>query len=264
MKKITSLIILILCSAQVFAWGRLGHAAIAEIAQRHLTKEAKENIMHYTGGADLASFSVWMDIVAKEEPFKTELAGWHAAIATPDCESPVYIRKAYRNCRDGVTAMEYFRDLLKDYEEIEDSVVFDAIKCMVHIVADFHCPVHVRYTDCVNEGKYDVIYKGQAVRFHNFWDSTLLQDATGLNWKQYGEYVDRIDTWKKRKIRSVSKGWAREWFEDAAATVRPYIDEVHAGDTLPDDYVQTHTSLADELILRAGYQLAAALNEIFG
>lgn len=249
---------------QLFGWGRLGHAVIAEIAQRHLTPKAKATIMHYTGGEDLAAFSCWMDVVDKNEPFKTSHAGWHASIADPDCKSPLYIRKEARNCRDGVTAMEYFRELLEDYPEMEDSLVLESIRCMVHIVGDFHCPVHIRYTDCVNEGKFDVIYNGGTIRFHNFWDSTLLQDATGLGWKQYSEYADRIDTWKKRQIKSVSKGWAREWFEDAAATVRPMIDEVHPGDVLPEDYVEKHQDLAEELLLKSAYQLAAALNAIFG
>lgn len=246
------------------AWGRLGHSTIAEIAERHLTDKAKQNIAVYTGGEKLAAFSSWVDEVAGIEPYKTEHRGWHASIADENCCSPLYIRKDYRNCRDGVTAMEFFRVYLEDYTKLKDSTVYEAIKCIVHIVGDFHCPQHVRYTDNVNQGKYDVTYKGRQVKYHSFWDSTLIQDASGLKWNQYATYADRLDTWNKKQIRNVTKGWAREWFEDAARDVRPTVGKVNAGDTLEENYVQDHIELAENQIRKAGYQLAAALNEIFG
>lgn len=265
MKKIIAFSLAAVMAVPALGWGRLGHAAIAEIAQRHLTPQADAAVMKYTGGENLASFSSWMDIVSKQEPYKTVQAGWHASVANPDCESPLYVRKQVRDCKDGVTAMEYFRALLKDnYKEMEDSVVLDAIKCMVHIVGDFHCPVHVRYSDCTNDGKFMVKFNGKDIRFHNFWDTDMLQYASGLNWKQYGEYADRLDTWNKKQIKAAQKGWARDWFEDAARCVRPMIDEVRPGDVLDDQYVDEHIGLAEDLLRKSGYQLAAALNEIFG
>ena len=35
-------------------WGPVGHRAIAEVAQRHLTPKAKAAIERYTGGTPLA------------------------------------------------------------------------------------------------------------------------------------------------------------------------------------------------------------------
>ncbi|MCQ2135449.1 MAG: S1/P1 nuclease [Bacteroidales bacterium] len=265
MRRIVFLCLCALACIPMSGWGRLGHYTVAEIDQRHLTPKAEATIMAYTGGAPLADFAVWMDVVAKEEPYKTVQFGWHASVANPDCESPLYVRKAVRDCRDGVTAMEYFRALLEDnYQEMEDSVVLDAIKCMVHIVADFHCPVHLRYTDCVNDGKFQITFNGKEVRYHTFWDTNLLQYASGLNWKQYSEYADRLDTWNKKQIKAAQKGWAREWFEDAARCIRPMIDEVRPGDALDGQYVEEHIGLAEDLLRKSAYQLAAALNQIFG
>lgn len=266
MKKtiIILMAVLAISSFRSAAWGRLGHATIAEIAERHLTPEAKKVIMEYTGGASLASFSSWMDEVAGQEPYKTELAGWHASIADENCKSPLYIRKEYRNARDGVTAMNYFREYLEDYKEMDDSLVFDAIKCMTHIVGDFHCPQHVRYTDCHNQGYYQVIVFGKSEKYHSFWDSGVIQRGSGLKWNQYKEYADRLDTWNKRQIKACTKGWAREWFEDAARDVRPTINTVKDGDVLGQEYIDSHIGLAEQQICKAGYQLAKALNEIFG
>lgn len=263
MKRIIP-VILIALSSQLYcgAWGRLGHCTVQEIALRHLTPETKAVIDRYGGLKPEDSF--WMDIASKEPPYKEALAGWHAAIATPEFKSPVEVRQEYRKSRDGVTAMEYFKDYLKDYESLPDSVVTEAIRCIVHIVGDFHCPAHVRYTDNVNEGKFNVSFLGKETRMHNVWDSDLIQHASGLNWKQYAEYADRLDTWNRRQIRKVQKGWAREWFEDAARDVRPFVDTVNPGDELGEDWAREWITLAELELRKAGYQLAAALNEIFG
>ena len=266
MKKniLIALAVLAISSLNAAAWGRLGHATIAEIAERHLTPEAKATIMSYTGGASLASFSCWMDEVAGIEPFKTELQGWHASIADENCQSPLYIRKEYRNARDGVTAMNYFREYLEDYKAMDDSLVLFSIKCITHIIGDFHCPQHVRYTDCQNQGYYHVIVDGKSVRYHSFWDSGVIQRGSGLKADGYKEYADRLDTWNKRQIKACTKGWAREWFEDGARDIRPTINTVKEGDVLGKEYIDSHIGLAEDQIRKAGYQLAKALNEIFG
>ena len=47
--------------ADCAAWGTVGHRAIAEVAQRHLTPKAKAAIERYTGGTPLAEYAVFMD-----------------------------------------------------------------------------------------------------------------------------------------------------------------------------------------------------------
>ena len=43
--------------ADCAAWGTVGHRAIAEVAQRHLTPKAKAAIERYTGGTPLAEYA---------------------------------------------------------------------------------------------------------------------------------------------------------------------------------------------------------------
>ena len=245
-------------------WGRLGHATIAEIAERHLAPKAKSNIAKYTHGTPLADYASWMDVVSGTLPYKDEFRGWHASVCTPDCRSPLYIRKEVRDCRDGVTAMEFFREYLKDYKEMPDSLVLQAIKCIVHIVGDFHCPSHVRYSDEVNELLYKVKFFGKEGKLHAVWDTGLIQQHSGFTHNDYREYADRLDTWKKCRIRKVSRGWAREWFEDCAADVRPTIRTVPEGAEIGQEFVDANYALAELELRKAGYRLAAALNTVFG
>ena len=147
--------------ADCAAWGTVGHRAIAEVAQRHLTPKAKAAIERYTGGTPLAEYAVFMDEVAADPRYKEPFRGWHASIADAECNSPAEVREKYRKGRDGVTGAETLTAALKNYRELDDSVVLTYIKCIVHMVADFHCPAHVRYTDAHNEGKFDVTFFGK-------------------------------------------------------------------------------------------------------
>lgn len=151
---------------------------------------------------------------------------------------------------------------LKNYRELDDSVVLTYIKCIVHIVADYHCPAHVRYTDAHNEGKFDVTFFGKPTTLHRVWDSGVIA-RSHPDWK-YQDYADHLDNASKREIRRMTKGSYREWFEDGARDVRPSIGWVEEGDALGEEFMVKAVPLAEQQLRKAGYQLAAALNRIFG
>ena len=73
-KLLLSLSLLVFCCLPSLGWGRLGHATIAEIAERHLTPAARANIERYTHGTPLAAYSSWMDEVVNTPPYKETLA----------------------------------------------------------------------------------------------------------------------------------------------------------------------------------------------
>ena len=166
--------------ADCAAWGTVGHRAIAEVAQRHLTPKAKAAIERYTGGTPLAEYAVFMDEVAADPRYKEPFRGWHASIADAECNSPAEVREKYRKGRDGVTGAETLTAALKNYRELDDSVVLTYIKCIVHMVADFHCPAHVRYTDAHNEGKFDVTFFSKPKTLHSVWDSGVIAQSIGM------------------------------------------------------------------------------------
>ena len=118
MKKLLILIVAFAAFTvnSAMAWGGFAHSAICEIAERNLTPKAKANIERYTKGTPLHEYSLWMDEVVSTSPYNKALAGWHASIADVDCTSPKIVRERYRKSRDGVTAMEDFREQLKDYK----------------------------------------------------------------------------------------------------------------------------------------------------
>lgn len=246
---------------QAFGWGRLGHRTAAEIAERNLTPEAKRNIERYTKGTPLAEYSIWMDEVRKYEPYTTLLDGWHATIADVNCKSTPEVRQQYRKGRDGVTAMEHFAKELRNREQLADSVVLAVIKCIVHIIPDFHCPSHVRFTDYGNSGKFNVIFYGKKAQYHKIWDSGVI--TRGRKIKDYKKYADLLDSYSKKQIKRATKGEPQQWFEDVARTIRPMIHTVKKGDTLDEKWVEEVLPVGEKMLQDAGYRLAKALNTLF-
>ena len=114
------------------------------------------------------------------------------------------------------------------------------------------------------QGKYPVIFFGEEKLLHAVWDTGLIQKHSGLVYTDYKEYADRLDTWNRRQIRKATRGWAREWFEDCAVDVRPYIRTIPEGAVLGQEFVDAHIALAELELRKAAYQLAKALNTIFG
>ncbi|MBQ5844175.1 MAG: S1/P1 nuclease [Alistipes sp.] len=266
MRKTILLLTLAIAIPQLaMAWGYIGHKAIAEIAERNLTPKAKANIERYTKGTPLHEYSLWMDEVVSTSPYNKALAGWHASIADVDCTSPKIVRERYRKSRDGVTAMEDFREQLKDYKSLSDSTVLTAIKCIVHIVADFHCPTHMRYVDLHNEGKYPVDFLGNRWDYHAVWDTGIVE-AYHPQWN-FIKYAEHLNVLSKGDIKKTTKGWAQEWFEDGCRNVRPIIywviNDGKKIQKLDQKFVDRCGPLAESQMQKAGYRLAKALNIIF-
>ena len=265
MKKILVLIaalLMMVVSFEASAWGGFGHRAIAEIAERNLTPQAKANIEKYTKGTPLADYSVWMDMVRKEAPeYAYATRGWHASIVDTECKTSQEIRNKHREGRDAVTGVLEFEQMFKEREKMSDSAVMFAIKSIVHMVADMHCPAHVRFTDFENQGKFPIKFFGKKTTLHKVWDTSVLtRDHKGWSYKEYAQKVDKLS---KGKIKRVTKGWLEDWLEESGRLVRPIIHEVKDGSELDDDFMTWAYPLAESQVQKAGYRLAKVLNTFF-
>ena len=61
MKRFILILFLLLAAREIRAFGLAGHAAIACIAEHHLTPRARANIMRYTDHRSIVYYASWMD-----------------------------------------------------------------------------------------------------------------------------------------------------------------------------------------------------------
>ena len=255
-KNFLLLTAVLLCwCGSAFAWGKSGHDAIAYIAERHLTPKAKKNIEKYLDGRSIVYYASWMDAYRHTPAYKIT-SGWHGDKVDADGK---YVPNAKG---DAVQCIEEAMAKLKDYRNQDDSTVLVSIKYLVHLVGDMHCPVHVKLPWYRNF-KFDL--NGRPCEFHSFWDSGVLD----LNHRWgYMEYCHQLDRRTKKEIRQITAGTPRDWLGQSARDCRVIYEWIKPDQKFSKDeardLLNTVHPFAEEQILKAGYRLAAVLNELFG
>lgn len=247
----------------LYAWGEAGHRIVAGVAERSLDKQARKEIRALIGEASLASISDWADRIRGDRP---ETAPWHF-VGIP-FKASRYDPK--RDCAGGecvIGAIERFRRILSDRDRPAEERA-EALKFLVHFVADLHQPLHT--VDRGDRGGNDVpvtffgekIYPFSEKRWnlHTVWDSGLI-DQTGLSG---AAYVAHLGVWlKKRSIWDLQKGTAVDWALEAHRTAVDVAYRLPKNRRLSKNYLEKSRPVMDALLAKAGVRLARVLNEAF-
>jgi len=167
------------------AWGVIGHAMIADIAEHHLTPEALDQVhalLRDEGLEHLDQVASWPDTIRKERP---EASPWHY-VDIPLTESS-YVPE--RDCKNGdcaVEAIKRFTAILADRSQAP-LARREALKFLVHFVGDLHQPLHGTENEGDHGGnKVPVSYFGQTssnsypLNLHWVWDTTILEHHLGV------------------------------------------------------------------------------------
>ena len=140
-----------------------------------------------------------------------------------------------------------------------DSARLVSLAFIVHIVGDIHCPKHIRYADEPTSGGYPIKYHGKNIKYHGYWDATLL-----LAYHPWG-YLDLaklIDRYSKREREEIAKGDIFTWAEENARNSR-FTVERREGFEITRAIANEDVKYAEQQLVRAGYRLAAVLNSLF-
>lgn len=256
MKKILILgaVMLISISQTAFGWGRVGHDAVAYIAECNLTKKAKKNIEKYLDHS-IVYYASWMDDY-RETPLYKHTTVWHTAAVDKD---GYYTDAVRRSTGDVVCELENAIEVLRDYKNLDDSTVIVNLKYVIHMVGDMHCPGHVKYADI--KTNFDVELYGKKVSYHTVWDSNVLEQPHKWYYKEWQHQLDRCS---KKEKKAIAAGTLREWFHENAVDSRVIYELAQPGSKLGKDFMNTVHPIAERQILRAGYRLASILNQLFG
>lgn len=245
------------------AWGKREHAAIARIAEQNLSPKAKKAINEILDGEKISSYASWLDyykpvmLMKLTEPQKGKMERTIPHTFQVDSSLNAY-RYPEHSC---VTVVEESMAKLQNRKELDDSTERQCLLNIIHLVGDMHCPGHVIYADGRDRkiGYFEVVYNGESMRFHKVWDSMVDTEtfAGGVN-----DLVTLALTSSKKEAKEFVKGGLYDWGSEVAH-LSCHIWDVQAGENLGRTYMYDHGHLALELIERAGYRLAAVLNETF-
>jgi nuclease S1 len=259
------------CAGPARAWGALGHRLVGELAERHLqpaTRHAVQALLAGESRPTLAGVASWADGLRYDAPARfRQTSRWHYLDLTDAC--------AYdpaRDCADGqcaVAALQRQQRILGDRRQ-PLAARRDALKFIVHLVADLHQPLHVGHRPDRGGNRFQVSlrvpppprgyahdhYADGAIgtSLHAIWDHDLLDSAhLGTN-----AYAARLDAqpWPPARVPVANPVlWADE---SCRLTDAPGL--YPTAHVLDRRYLDRERPLAEQRIRAAAYRLAALLD----
>lgn len=253
-----------------YGWGRVGHATIAKIAEDYLTPKAKKQIDKYLDGKSIIYYASYPDdyrsvhhidigFDATNCPRKTVWG--HTFQANVDGSLYLSERRGNEYVKNCLLRIDpVIKEFKKNHRNMTDSARVVSLAFIVHIVGDLHCPKHIRYEDEQSAGGYQVKCAGRMIKYHSYWDGTIVVKARH-DWG-YSDIANLVDVASKRERKELSKGYIFDWAAENARNSR-YTVERREGCEITSLMVNEDAKYAEQQIAKAGYRLAALLNEIF-
>ncbi|KAJ5958939.1 uncharacterized protein N7479_006089 [Penicillium vulpinum] len=265
------------------AWGVLGHATVAYVAQHYISPEAAswaKQVLNDTSDSYLASIASWAD------NYRLTAAGkWSAPLHYIDAmdDPPTSCNLDYeRDCPEegcSISAIANYT-LRAGNSQLSTAQTAEALKFLVHFIGDLAQPLH--------DENYEVGGNGIAVTFNNYsdnlhsdWDTYMpamlvggssLADAKGwagslVDEISSGAYKKQAKKWTKGDDISNTIKTASRWASEANALVCTVVmpdgaAALQTGDLYPG-YYNSAIGTIELQIARAGYRLANWLDQIY-
>lgn len=271
-RPIALLLLLSLLPAQAFAWGRLGHWLVGELAAQKLTPQARAQVeLLLAGEADptLAGVASWADDLRNADPERFKATSrWHYINAKGGgCGFDVA-----RDCPNGdcvVAAIEAQRKILADRKQPLEARR-DALKFLVHFVGDAHQPLHAGNREDAGGNRFQVslrtdiepeAYAKQnyangvmGTNLHSVWDYYVLAAARRSPW----QYAHKLET-RLPPLDHAQIGTPLSWAQESCAIIDTHTlyPEKHVMDHA---YLDAMRPLAELRITTAAVRLADLLN----
>ena len=290
------------------AWGCKGHQTVALIAERHLTAEAhqlvekllEENpvdpqIKRYCGSAIrdlLADGSTWPDDARNER----KTGPWHYIdIPRGAPRRPLEEYCGAQGCVTKAIAEQWA--VLKD-RHAEPRKRAEALRYVVHFVADLHMPLHASTNNDMGGNCVPVHYLRRrphqshdsfSPNLHAIWDTAILErDMEGADPAEFADYLEEVsggelEQWQKAGIHIEDWTWeSHELAESLAYTeLKPMVpvespvsvhscaDDNHIGErlfrmqlTAGQAYQDAAAAVVEKRLAQAGVRLAMILNDV--
>jgi hypothetical protein len=243
------------------AFGADGHRIVAALAQRQLAPAVVDQVSRLLAGeADpsLVGIATWADQVRDLEAWRST-APWH------------YVNFPRGHCRYRARARCPGGDCVVGAIERQAAILADpgqsvaarrqALKFVVHFVADVHQPLHAGYADDRGGNTYQVFYLGQGGNLHALWDGGILR-AAGLAWPDHVERLAQRPT--PPAVGEWSPQAAGQWAEQSCRLIDQAAVYPPRPGRLPRDYLPRQLPVVEAQLVLAAARLAALLNAVLG
>lgn len=252
-----------LVSVQAHGFGSTGHLVVGYVAEKQLCDDAQKAVNAELDGESLGEAGLWADKIRGDKKYDYAKR-WHY-INIPD---GVSITKAERDPDgDVLWAIEEMNRRL-DKEEPGSQAYGEALRFLIHFVADIHQPLHVGHQEDRGGNKIVVTYykdfgkpPGRS-NLHKYWDS----DALDLAVEDPAAYGDKIIAANKSRNFFSDPRRPGRWVGEMMALRNIVYDFEPAGDDdettyLSRQYLNRAQEVLDVQLYLAGVRLGIMLND---
>jgi len=254
-KRLFSILVLLLQATAALAWGQKGHDVTAFIAECHLTPRAAARVAAVLDGHSPVYYANWADNVCHTDEYRYT-APWHYANID---EGKTFETMRRNPAGDVVSAVEMIVDSLKSGSLSPESEAF-YLKHLIHFLGDIHCPMHSGHLTDRGGNDIPVLFFNSATNLHSVWDTKLVEAAR--KWS-YTEWKQQIDIATDPEREAISAGTPAEWLVETNGICTGIYEATPAGTKISFDYIAEYTPVIERQFLRGGYRLARLLNEIY-
>lgn len=241
--------ILALMPARTLAWGKKGHALVAEVAFTYLDDNTKKIVLGYLDGMTIEDAANWMDDIKDDKSYDYMKPYHYTNIDKGD----EVVEKS------GSNIIYILNQTIKDLQNnknLSKQEIKTKILIIFHLMGDLHQPLHVGYGSDKGGNTVQVNYKGQGSNLHSFWDSGIISDQ-----KISLEDCINANKFSSSEMNNLQKIDVLAWSKES----RNLLDFVYntGGAKIKEDYVVASSKIIESQIQKAGIRLSAILQKAF-
>ena len=241
----------IMVPKNLFAWGKQGHALVAEIAYSFLDTNTRKAVLKGLDGMTVEDAGNWMDYMRSDHKFDF-MKQWHY----------VNVEKGnlYEATKDDniLNALNTAIEKLKHKSTLSDEEIKRNLLIVFHLVGDLHQPLHVGYGSDKGGNDIQMVYGGHNSNLHRVWDTEIIEgESISIN-----QCLLLYKNFDKSQIEMFKTINVEKWMNQP----RALLGSVYA---YPEDkvidqaYIDKNKKIIEQQLLIAGIRLAAILQEVF-
>ncbi len=236
-------------------WGKTGHRATGEIAEKHLTKKAKKEIDKLLNGYSLAFVSNYGDEIKSDSKYNKYYT-WHYVNFPFDS---TYESHPKSEKGDLIVGINTCIKILKDESSSKEDKVFH-LKMLVHFIGDLHQPMHIGMAEDRGGNDFKVQWFYKDTNLHAVWDSKMI-DGYGMSYTELAKTSKKLS---KQQIELLQNGNVVDWMNESRTLCKEIYTSAEKDDNLRYRYSYDYMETVRSQLQKGGIRLASLLNNIFG
>jgi len=256
MKNIVLLLVVaLLSSAIVQAYGPTGHRVIASIAQDELSAGARKKIDKLLGTNGIIYASTWADEV-RSDPSYSYSYPWHYQNLNTSM-SPDNIATLWNNpTSEGEHLFYAIQQMTQRLKKNKKDV--EALKFLIHFTGDMYQPMHLGRQADQGGNRVGYTWFGEKSNIHRLWDSQLI-DNYAMSYMELATFLNDRYSADKKKLKKTTL--TDDLHQSYQLCVRIYNYDNR--DTNNYLYFYRFSNDVEIQLYKAGLRLAQFLNSIY-